>query len=235
MMFALPLAARTANRLRWTEMTGHFAAKRSQGHGTEGRVIHWAGAYDVLFGWFLRRTHGTVVNLAAPIAGDGILDVGCGTGNLALALKATLGASGFVHGVDASPEMIDVARRKSVKAGMDVDFRVGFAEALPFADKTFDLVVSQLAIHHLPGDLKKRAFREMYRVLKSNGRCVIVDFEPPKTIPWRSLARLLHRHGMMQTNVRHYRAMMEDVGFNEIEVGQTRHRMLAFIRGRVAA
>jgi ubiquinone/menaquinone biosynthesis C-methylase UbiE len=131
--------------------------------------------------------------------------------------------------------MIDMARRKALKAGMDVNFRVGLAQALPFADKTFDLVVSQLAIHHLPGDLKVRAFGEMYRVLKPKGRCVIVDFEPPKAIPWRYLARLFHGHVMMQMNVHHYRAMMESVGFNDIEVGQTRHRMLAFIRGRVAA
>lgn len=223
------------NRHTWTEMRDHFDSKRPPGHGTEGRVIHWAGAYEVLFGWLLRRTHGTVVNLAAPITGEKVLDVGCGTGSLALTLKASLGATGSVYGVDASPEMIDMARRKVLKAGMDVDLRVGLAEALPFANKTFDLVVSQLAIHHLPGDLKVRAFGEIYRVLRSKGRCVIVDFEPPKGILWRSLARLFHGNVMMQTDVRHYRAMMEGVGFNEIEVGQTRHRMLAFIRGRVAA
>ena len=213
-------------------MTGHFAAKRSQDHGTEGRVIHWAGAYEALFGWFLRRTHGTVVNLAAPIEGERVLDVCCGTGSLAITLKASLGAGGSVHGIDASPEMINMSQHKALKAGIEADFRVGLAQALPFPDKTFNLVVSQLAIHHLPGDLKVRAFGEMYRVLKPKGRCVIVDFEPPKAIPWRYLARLFHGHVMMQTDVRHYREMMEGVGFSEIEAGQTRHRLLAFIRGR---
>ena len=215
-------------------MTDHFGFKKSLSHGTEGRVIHWAGAYEALFGWFLRRTHGTVVNLAAPIEGERVLDVCCGTGSLALTLKVSLGTRGSVHGIDASPEMIDLARHKALKAGMEVDFRVGLAQALPFTDKTFDLVVSQLAIHHLPGDLKVRAFGEMYRVLKPKGRCVIVDFEPPKAIPWRYLARLFHGHVMMQFGVQHYREMMEGVGFNEIEVGQTRHRLLAFIRGRKA-
>ena len=216
-------------------MTPHFDSGMPAGHVTKGRIIHWAGTYDALFGWFLRRTHDTVVNLAAPNPGEEVLDVGCGTGSLALRLEASLGARGSVHGIDASPEMIDTARHKALKAGIDVDFRVGFAEELPFADRTFDLVVSQLVIHHLPGDLKSRAFGEMCRVLKHNGRCVIVDFEPPKTMLWRSLARLLHRHVMMQTDVRHYGAMMEDMGFSEIEVGRTRHRMLAFVRGRVAA
>jgi len=212
----------------------NFGSKKSLGHGTEGRVIHWAGAYEALFGWVLCRTHSTVVNLAAPTDCERVLDVCCGTGSLALTLKASLGARGAVHGIDASPEMINMARHKALKARMEVDFRVGLAQALPFPDKTFDLVVSQLAIHHLPGDLKVRAFGEMYRVLKPKGRCVIVDFEPPKAIPWSYLARLFHGHTMMQTDVRHYRAMMESVGFNDIEVGQTRHWVLAFIRGRVA-
>jgi hypothetical protein len=52
---------------------------------------------------------------------------------------------------------------------------------------------------------------------------------------WRSLARLLHSHVMMQTDVRHYASLMAEVGFSGIEIGQTRHRMLAFVRGRVAA
>ncbi len=213
-------------------MISHFDPKRSLDHGTEGRVIHWAGAYEALFGWILRRTHNTVVKLAAPIEGERVLDVCCGTGSLALTLKASLGATGSVKGIDASPEMINMARHKALKAGIEVDFRVGLAQALPFPDKMFDLVVSQLAIHHLPGDLKVRAFGEMYRVLKTKGRCVIVDFEPPKAIPWRYLARLFHGHVMMQTNVRQYREMMKGVGFNDMEAGQTRHRLLAFIRGR---
>ena len=213
-------------------MAGHFSSKRSVSHGPEGRIIHWAGAYDALFGWLLRRTHDTVTNLAAPTEGESVLDVCCGTGSLALALRVSLGARGYVHGIDASPEMIDIARHKALKAGVEVDFRVSLAQALPFTDKTFDLVVSQLAIHHLPGDLKVRAFGEMCRVLKPSGRCVIVDFEPPKAIPWRYIARLFHGHVMMQTDVRHYREMMEGVGFSQIEVGQTRHRLLAFIRAR---
>jgi len=214
-------------------MTEHFDCKTSSGYKTKGHVIHWARAYDVLFGWLLSRTHGTVVKLAAPMAGEAVLDVGCGTGSLTLALKASLGARGTVHGIDASPEMIALAQRKAKKSGMELDFRVGFAEKLTFADRTFDLVMSQLAIHHLPGDLKIRALEEIYRVLKTNGRCVIIDFEPP--ILWRSLSKLFHGHVMMQNNVRQYAKMMEDAGFSGIEIGQTRHRMLAFIRGRVAA
>ncbi|HSR13448.1 MAG TPA: class I SAM-dependent methyltransferase [Thermodesulfobacteriota bacterium] len=175
------------------------------------------------------------MKLSGARPGDHVLDVGCGPGSLALALKASIGPVGSIHGVDASPEMIERARRNAVKAGKDVDFRVGLAEALPFPEKSFNLVVSQLVMHHLPGDLKTRVFREMARVVKPQGRCLIVDFEPPKSKLLRSLLRLVDGHGMMETDVRGYGAMMEEAGFTEIEAGPTRHPMLAFIRGEIPA
>jgi ubiquinone/menaquinone biosynthesis C-methylase UbiE len=149
-------------------------------------------------------------------------------------LKVPVGPTGAVHGIDASPEMIEVARRNALRAGADVDFQAGLAEAMPFPKGMFDMVVSQLAIHHLPGDLKQRAFTEMSRVLKPGGRCLIVDFEPPKTVLGRLLARVVLGPVMMQTDVRDYRALLEEAGFNNVETGHTRHRMLSFVRGRVA-
>jgi len=189
--------------------------------------------YQAVFGPLLRRTHRAVVELAALRAGERVLDVGCGTGSLAIALKSSVGPTGRVHGIDASPEMIEVARRAASKAGVDVNFQVGLAEAIPFPDETFDLVVSQLAIHHLPDDLKPSAFVEMHRVLKSGGRCLIVDFEPPKSIPGRLVAQMVLGPMMMGTNVKNYRAPLEKAGFNKVETGRTRHRLLSFVRGHV--
>ena len=163
-----------------------------------------------------------------------MLDVGCGTGSLTIALRGSVGSAGAVSGVDASPEMIEVARRKAIKVGVEVDFRVGLAEAIPFPNATFDLVVSQLAIHHLPGDLKQRSFLEMRRVLKPGGRCLIVDFDPPKVTPWRIAASVLLGPVMMRTDVRDYRGLMEAAGFDGLEAGQTGHWLLAFVRGRIA-
>lgn len=215
-------------------MRDHFHCKTHHDEATRGHVIHWAPVYEVVFGWLLRRTHGAVVELAALSAGERVLDVGCGTGSLAVALKVSVGPTGSVHGIDASPEMIEVARRNASKAAEDVNFQVGLGEAIPFPNGTFDLVVSQLAIHHLPDDLKQSAFGEMYRVLKSDGRCLIVDFEPPKSVLWRFLARVVLGPVMMQTDVRDYRALLEEARFKNVETGQTPHRMLSFVRGRVA-
>ena len=136
-------------------MRDHFHFGTQHGEATRGHVIHWAPVYDWVFGGILRRTHGAVVDLAALSARKRALDVGCGTGSLAVALKASAGPTGSVHGIDASQEMIEVARRNASKAAVDVKFQVGLAEAIPFPNGTFDLVVSQLAIHHLPDDLKQ--------------------------------------------------------------------------------
>jgi len=116
-----------------------------------------------------------------------------------------------------------------------VKFQVGLAEAIPFPDGTFDLVVSQLAIHHLPDDLKPSAFEEMHRVLKSGGRCLIVDFEPPKSVPGRFAARMVLGPMMLRTNVKNYQALLENAGFKTVETGRTRHRLLSYIRGRAAS
>jgi ubiquinone/menaquinone biosynthesis C-methylase UbiE len=202
------------------------------GEATRGHVIHWAPVYELAFGRFLRRTHGAIVGLAALRHGERVLDVGCGTGSLAVALKASAGPTGSVRGIDASQEMIDVARRNASKAGVDVNFQVGLAEAIPFPDGTFDLVVSQLAIHHLPDDLKQTAFEEMYRVLKSHGRCLIVDFEPPKSVPARFVARMVLGSEMMRINVTDYRVLLKNAGFDKVEAGRTRHRLLSYVRGR---
>lgn len=95
-------------------------------------------------------------------------DVGCGTGTLAILAKTQAGASVELHGQDASPQMI--ARQKAAQAGVNIDFRPALVEAIDAPDNSLDLVLSSLMVHHLPGDLKAKAFGEIYRVLKPGGR-----------------------------------------------------------------
>jgi SAM-dependent methyltransferase len=103
---------------------------------TTGRVLHWAAQYDVLV-WLL--THGrprafrrTLAALARLAPGESVLDIGCGTGSLAIEVKRQVGPTGTVIGVDASPEMIARARWKALRARVDVTFHHAVAEALPF-------------------------------------------------------------------------------------------------------
>lgn len=107
--------------------------------------------------------------------GERLVDVGCGTGELAIVARqdATIGP---VIGIDATPGMIDLARKRAVHAGVAVDFRLATAEALPLPDGSADAITSTFLFHHLPSDLKREALREMWRVLAPGGRLIIADY-----------------------------------------------------------
>ncbi len=206
---------------------------------TEGVTIRWAARYDLvvalLAGRYGRKPslEDATLELAGLAPGEQVLDVGCGTGTVAIAAQEQVGSKGEVHGIDAAPEMIAVARRKAVKAGVDMDFQVGLIEDIPFPDDRFDVVVSSLMIHHLPGDdLKRRGFAEIYRVLKPGGRLLIVDFEPPADGLLQLLVSHVLGHRMMGNNVRRLPALIEAAGFTKVQVGRTSHRLLSFVRGR---
>jgi ubiquinone/menaquinone biosynthesis C-methylase UbiE len=146
---------------------------------TRGTVIHWARVYDVLV-WLV--THGKERTFRHMIAdraqlqpGERVLDVGCGTGTLALVAKERVGKTGQVVGIDPSRQMITRARRKMKRAGLTLDFQLGVIEDLTFPDQSFDVVLCTLMIHHVPDDLKRQGLAEMARVLKPGGRLLIVD------------------------------------------------------------
>ncbi len=148
---------------------------------TTGNVIHWANRYDFVvqimsLGW-AGRLRRLTIDRAQIKPGDHILDVGCGTGDLTLLAQERTGSTGQASGIDASPEMIEVARGKAKRRRSAVDFRVGLIEQLPFPAASFDVVLSSLMMHHLPADLKSQALAEIRRVLKPNGRLLIIDFK----------------------------------------------------------
>lgn len=99
-----------------------------------------------------------------------VLDVGCGTGFLALRF-AELGHT--VTGIDLSPRMIDQARRKAAQAGQRIDFRVCDAAALDFPDETYDLAVARHVIWNLPDP--ERGVAEWLRVLRPEGRLALIE------------------------------------------------------------
>jgi ubiquinone/menaquinone biosynthesis C-methylase UbiE len=166
-------------------------------------------------------------------SGDAVLEVGCGTGELTMAAKVQAGSSGKVYGIDAAPEMVEVARSKVAKAGLNIEFRIDLIEKLSFADDSFDVVLSSLMMHHLPDDLKSKGLAEVYRVLKPGGHLFIVDIKRPSTLLHKALMAVL-RHGNIHTGVQDLPAMMKEMGFTDLEAGDTGFILIGYVRGEAA-
>lgn len=143
-------------------------------HKVLERFNRLAGTYDKSFlqGLVFRRSHKRLLREINP-DGDGkmrVLDVGCGTGELALKLSAK-SQSIEIDGLDLSDKMIDEAKKKSENSG--IQFKTGSACSLPYADETFDVVTCAHSFHHYKD--QKKAVSEMHRVLKVNGRLMLMD------------------------------------------------------------
>ena len=103
-----------------------------------------------------------------------ILDLGCGTGAMALAI-ADAAPDVRLIGVDGDPEVLDRARAKALAAGADLELHEALADDLPLADASVDCVVSTLVFHHLAPATKRAALAEAYRVLVPGGRLLICE------------------------------------------------------------
>jgi ubiquinone/menaquinone biosynthesis C-methylase UbiE len=195
---------------------------------TKGVVIDWAAGYDLL-AWLL--THGRerelrerMVDLAGLEGGNAVLDIGCGTGTLAIAATRHVGTSGTVTGIDASPSMVARAIRKAARAGARAEFQVGVAEKLAFPDSRFDVVLSTLMLHHLPRKTRQACAREIKRVLRTGGRVLAVDFGRTKQ---RGLLAHFHRHG--HVDLQDIVALLGDAGLTPIRSGPVGVANLNFV------
>ena len=119
----------------------------------------------------------TAVKKAAPKPGERVLDCACGTGDLTRAFAAS-GVEEVV-GLDFTPEMLEIARRKPMKSGAPVRYLDGDAMALPFEDSEFDIVSIAFGIRNVADPMK--ALREFRRVLRPGGRLVILEFGLPRS------------------------------------------------------
>jgi ubiquinone/menaquinone biosynthesis C-methylase UbiE len=126
--------------------------------------------YDEKWSFYVEATtRETLKRLPMPEEGR-VLDVGCGTGELLRRISRKFPRS-RLSGIDPVPEMLAVAREKIPEG---VEFRVGYANALPWPDSTFDVVVSCNMFHYVTHPVP--ALREMTRVLKRGGQLVITDW-----------------------------------------------------------
>ncbi|HUB06315.1 MAG TPA: methyltransferase domain-containing protein [Myxococcales bacterium] len=184
-------------------------------HGPEGHVLHWARLYDLgtaLTGRRLRPIQRRLLERAAIVPGESVLDVGCGPGRLTLEAARVAGPSARIVGIDPSPEMIALAKRKSEQQHSTATFEVAPMQAIPAADGSFDVALACLVLHHVPPELLGRGLAEVRRVLKPDGRFVAVDFgASAKHGLAHYLAVLGRRRGF--ANADHLRSLLEAAGF----------------------
>lgn len=195
-----------------------------------GAILHSAVLYDAIV-WFAlrgreRQLRQRLLDLSGLRPGEAVLDVACGTGTLAILAKETVCRSGVVCGVDASPEMLARARSKAARAGVEVRFENAAAQALPFADSSFDLALGTMMLHHLGRAARRELSAELRRVVKPGGRVLFVDFAGPEA-KGRGFARhFRHRHGHVA--LPEIVALLEGAGFQLIESGAVGIKNLHF-------
>jgi demethylmenaquinone methyltransferase/2-methoxy-6-polyprenyl-1,4-benzoquinol methylase len=129
------------------------------------------------------------VRAAGVQPGDAALDVCCGTGDFAVELRRTVGPSGRVVGLDFSPQMLEMARRKCSA----VEWLQGDALALPFADGEFAAACVGFGVRNLSDH--RRGFAEMARVVRPGGRVVCLELSTPPA-PVRTCSQLWTDHGV---------------------------------------
>lgn len=198
----------------------HKGSGKASAKKTRGLILDTGWRYD-LMDWFLdtfmfrgklREMRNRTADLARIQPGDKVLDVGCGTGTLAMIVEPRVGPTGRVFGIDPAAHQIARARSKAVQRHLSIEFQIGVIERLDFPDQSFDVVLSTIMMHHLPNDLKRQGLAEIARVLKPGGRLVIADFQPPDE---RSAQPV--RFGAGGSRIQDLAALVEEAGFLRVE------------------
>ncbi len=160
-----------------------------------------------------QRARQRLVEQAELRPGQRVLEVGCGTGSVALLIKRR-NPKVEVVGLDPDRRALDRARRKAARAGLAITFDQGFADRLPYDDGAFDRVFSSLMFHHLELADKARMLREIRRVLGPGGRLELLDFVPTKKR--HVFPRFLHVHEHLKDNAEpDVLGLMNEAGLSE--------------------
>lgn len=170
------------------------------------------------------RAHRKLAEEAELESADRVLEIGCGTGNLALMVKR-MRPQLEVVGLDPDPKALARAGRKARHAGVAIQLDRGFADELPYPDGSFDRVLSSLMFHHLAADLRAPSLRQVLRVLRPGGSLHLMDFGG-ESHHLHGLARLARRSRTLQDNWdERIPTLMREAGFGEaVETGHlTKH------------
>ncbi len=170
-----------------------------------------------------------LVEQASVRPGDRVLDVGCGTGTLALLLKKAV-PEAHVVGVDADSAALEIARRKATEAEVEIEFHQALAWDAPFEPKSFERVVSSLVLHHLRDRDKLRTLQRVLAWLRPNGELHIADWGKAQNALMRVAfvgVQLLDGFETTTENVRRGLVpVLQDAGFGS--VAETHREMTLF-------
>lgn len=189
----------------------------------------WAtGVYDLVIEYFTRgrALRRLSVDAIAPAVGEAILDLGCGTGELAISL-AQAEPSISITGYDIDPDILEIAHKKTgpqseVSAVTFREVNVTVGASLPKQDiGRFDCVTSSLMFHHLIHDQKQQALKSVQALLRPGGRFVLIDWGPGTIVFFRAafwLVRLLDGLAVTRDNANgNLPNMLEETGFSQID------------------
>lgn len=182
--------------------------------------------YDVVVGLTTREKifKRALIAQAEIESGAEVLDVACGTGTLAIWLKARH-PEASVTGIDGDPSILKIARIKTDKAGVAIHFDQGLSSDMPYSNDKFDAVVSSLFFHHLSREMKERTASEIHRVVKPGGMVHIADWGKPDNL----LMGLLYYgiqllDGFANTNDNRQGLLLqiiENAGFEDVQLRQS--------------
>lgn len=126
-----------------------------------------------------QRWRKELVRVLPTVSNGSLLDVATGTGDVLLQIACSSKQFSKLHGVDISSKMLNIAQQKAKKKGINVNFELMSAEDLKFLDQSFEAVTISFGLRNVVD--KKKGLEEFYRVLKPEGRLVILEFFSPKS------------------------------------------------------
>jgi ubiquinone/menaquinone biosynthesis C-methylase UbiE len=147
----------------------------------------------------VRKIHRRLLDQAGVRPAQRVLEIGCGTGSLLLTAKQRQPAATVV-GVDPDLSALARAHRKARRRRLTVQLDRGYADELPYADDSVDVVLSSFMLHHVPADRREPAMREVRRVLRPGGALHLVDIDAATAPAGGWIARRAHRHELTQAN-----------------------------------
>lgn len=175
----------------------------------------FTGAYDPLTArWPAgNKMRATVIDALHPVPGQRMLELGCGSGRLAIEIKRRC-TDVAIDAVDGNRDILTIARDRAEKARVDIDFTLGDITRCAVAGP-YDSIYSTLVLHHLTLDAKQEVFRRVRELLVPGGSSVIADFSRPRGWGQAIVSRLStlsdplggkqpHRDGRFETAMREY-------------------------------